>query len=94
MLRATPEPGGQHVRIEITDRGYGIREKEQDRVFAAFKRARQPQIIGVDGYGLSLYLCQAELAAMGGRIWFESEEGSGTTFGFLIPTRSTGETVV
>jgi signal transduction histidine kinase len=92
-LRGTPEPGGQHVRFEITDHGYGIREKEKDRVFAAFRRARQPQIIGVDGYGLSLYLCRAELETMGGQIWFESEEGSGTTFTFLLPTRATGETL-
>ena len=92
-LRATPEPGGQHVRLDITDHGYGVREKERDRVFAPFKRARQPQIIGVDGYGLSLYLCQAELETMGGRIWYESQEGSGSTFSFLVPTRIPGETM-
>ncbi len=89
---AHEDPGGNHVQIDVIDQGYGIREKEQERVFMPFQRARQPQIIGVDGYGLSLYLTKAELDAMGGRIWFESTEGIGSTFSFKLPTRSTGDT--
>ena len=47
----------------MIDQGYGIRAKEADRVFAPFQRARQPQIIGEFGYGLSLYLAKAEVEA-------------------------------
>lgn len=76
---------GPQVQIDITDEGYGIRERERDRVFESFKRARQPQIISEFGYGLSLYLCKHEVEAMNGRIWFESEEGVGTTFSIMLP---------
>lgn len=89
-IRATPikiiahaEPQG--VQIDVIDEGYGVRAKEFERVFIPFQRARQPQIIGEFGYGLSLYLCKQEIEAMGGRIWFESEEGVGSTFSLLLP---------
>jgi signal transduction histidine kinase len=35
---------------------------------------------------LSLYLAKAEVEAMGGRIWYESEEGVGSTFSVKLPT--------
>jgi signal transduction histidine kinase len=91
-LRALRDITGLNTQIDIIDQGYGVREKEQERVFRPFQRARQPQIIGVDGYGLSLYLTKAELETMGGKIWFESEEGVGSTFSFKLPARASGET--
>lgn len=91
-MKATPveviahaSPKDQTAQIDIIDEGYGIRASEADRVFAPFMRARQPQIIGEFGYGLSLYLCKQEIEAMGGRIWFSSEEGVGTTFSIKLP---------
>ena len=58
---------------------------ESERVFLPFTRSRQPQMMGEFGYGLSLYLCKNEVEAMNGRIWFESEEGVGTTFSIKLP---------
>src|SRR5690606_11976847 len=54
----------QFVQIDIVDQGYGVREKERERVFEPFLRARQPQVISEFGYGLSLYLCKQEVEAM------------------------------
>jgi signal transduction histidine kinase len=73
------------VQIDIVDQGCGIRAKEAERVFTPFQRARQPQVMAEFGYGLSLYLVKAEIDAMGGRIWYESEEGVGTTFSIKLP---------
>lgn len=91
-MKATPiqivaqaQTGAGTVQIDVIDEGYGVRAKEFERVFAPFERARQPQIIGEFGYGLSLYLCKHEIEAMNGRIWFQSEEGVGTTFSFKLP---------
>lgn len=90
-LRGTPikitarASGSQNIQIDISDEGYGIREKERERVFFPFQRSRQPQIMGEFGYGLSLYLCKCEMEAMNGRMWFESEEGVGTTFSLMLP---------
>jgi signal transduction histidine kinase len=85
MIIAQASAQNQSVQIDVVDEGYGIRAKEFERVFAQFERARQPQIMGEFGYGLSLYLCKQEVEAMNGKIWFESEEGVGTTFSFKLP---------
>ena len=88
--RATPitvqaAAEGDSVFIRVADAGYGIRASETERVFQPFERARQPQVIGEFGYGLGLYLCKQEIEAMNGRLWFESEEGVGTTFTIMLP---------
>ena len=83
-IRATLSPKARNVQIDIQDEGHGIREKEAGRVFAPFQRARQPQILAEFGYGLSLYLVKMEIEAMGGKIWFTSEEKVGTTFSFKL----------
>lgn len=84
ILRATRLMPSDVVQIDIVDQGCGIRPKEAERVFAPFQRARQPQVMAEFGYGISLYLVKAELDAMGGRIWYESEEGVGTTFSIKL----------
>lgn len=73
------------AQIDIVDEGYGVRAEDSERVFAPFMRSRQPQVMGEFGYGLSLYLCKHEVEAMSGRLWFESEEGVGTTFSIKLP---------
>lgn len=85
IIMAQASPQNQSVQIDVIDEGYGIRAKEFERVFTPFQRARQPQILGEFGYGLSLYLCKHEVEAMNGKIWFESEEGVGTTFSLKLP---------
>ena len=82
---AYPHPRDNSVQIDVIDEGVGIRMSEVERVFQPFLRSRQPQIIGEFGYGLGLYLCKHEVEAMNGRIWFESEEGVGTTFSVKLP---------
>jgi signal transduction histidine kinase len=85
MVMAHPVGNNQSVQVDVVDEGYGVRTKEFERVFLPYQRARQPQIISEFGYGLSLYLCKHEIEAMGGKIWFESEEGVGSTFSFKLP---------
>jgi signal transduction histidine kinase len=86
QIRAFATNQGRSVQIDIVDQGCGIREKEFDRVFTLFQRARQPQVIAEFGYGVSLALTKANIEAMGGRIWFVSEEKVGTTFSLKLPT--------
>lgn len=82
---AYPHPRDNSVQIDVIDEGVGIRTSEVERVFEPFLRSLQPRIIGEFGYGLGLYLCKHEVEAMNGRIWFESEEGVGTTFSVKLP---------
>jgi len=84
-IAARPRPSDHTIQIDVIDEGYGIRVSERERVFMPFVRGRQPQVMSEFGYGLSLYLCKHEVEAMNGRIWFESEEGVGTTFSLRLP---------
>ena len=61
----------------------GIPLHQQARLFGRFERADNAQKIG--GTGLGLYICRALVEQHGGRIWFESVEGQGSTFFIALP---------
>ncbi len=66
--------------LSVRDQGIGIPPHEQAQVFGRFARAGNAQAYGIRGTGLGLYLCRELVEQHGGRIWFESAEGQGSTF--------------
>lgn len=75
------EPDGWIVVVE--DNGFGISPEAQPRVFERFFRAAADRKIS--GTGLGLSIVKEVVERWGGRVWLESEEGTGATFSFTIP---------
>ncbi len=71
------------VFIWVQDHGGGIPAAEQDRIFNKFTRLKSDN--GPKGLGLGLAYCRLAIQAHGGRIWVESELGTGTRFIFSLP---------
>lgn len=71
--------------LTVRDNGVGIPRSKQHRVFEKFFRAPNALTKMPDGTGLGLYIAKAVIEAHGGRIWFQSREGKGTTFYVAIP---------
>lgn len=72
------------VKVSIQDQGIGIPKEQQKNIFSRFFRASNAVRIQTDGSGLGLFIVKGILEKHGGQIWFESEEGKGSTFYFTV----------
>ncbi len=71
------------ISIQVKDYGIGIPQEDQKLMFTRFFRAHN--VTNIQGTGLGLTIVKRYLDLMGGEIWFESQEGVGTTFFVEIP---------
>jgi signal transduction histidine kinase len=77
-VRAAPARHGAGVVLRIEDRGPGIADDEQTRVFEPFYRGRAAQERQIPGSGLGLSVARHVVEAHGGRLHVEAREGGGT----------------
>ena len=80
-----------HLKVAIKDNGIGIPKDQQKNIFNRFFRATNAVKQETDGSGLGLFIAKNIVEQNGGAIWFESEEGKGTSFYFTIPAADEGE---
>jgi two-component system sensor histidine kinase SenX3 len=73
------------VEIAVTDRGIGIAEEDQQRVFERFYRADKARSRATGGTGLGLAIVKHVAANHGGSVGLWSSQGTGSTFTLRIP---------
>jgi len=80
---------GEELRllIDVVDRGVGMSEEEQAKLFMPFAQANAKTYSSYGGSGLGLFICKALLDAMHGRITVRSAPNEGCTFSVQVPCR-------
>jgi len=77
---------GSSVVFYVKDNGVGIMEKKKDFVFKKFYQVDISFKRKYGGSGFGLVICKGIVENLGGKIWFDTKEGEGTTFFFSIPS--------
>ncbi len=83
--RRQPSTAPNAVKVSVSDTGPGISPEYHLEIFDDFFRL--PGSEASDGMGLGLAIARRLVNAMSGKIWVESEPGSGSKFSFLVPLK-------
>ncbi|MEO0470656.1 MAG: ATP-binding protein [Bacteroidota bacterium] len=80
----TEDPDNQQFVFAFEDNGQGIERDEYENIFRIFQREEMPEV-REKGTGAGLAICKMIVNNHGGKLWFTSNAGKGTTFFFSIP---------
>ena len=76
------------VVVSVRDSGKGMSEEDQRKLLNTETHFSKYGTNNEEGSGLGLLLCLDFAVKNGGRLWFESEEGKGSTFYFSVPLKA------
>ncbi|MFC2156609.1 ATP-binding protein [Acidobacteriota bacterium] len=82
---------GDFVLLEVQDKGFGISEDEQKKVFEKFYRSPDPTSKNIEGSGIGLTLVNHIIKAHGGEVLLESILGEGTRVILKLPIFQKGK---
>lgn len=84
-IRVNMKQSDKGVTISVEDHGLGIPREAIPNIFDPFTTSKRPGTAGEQAFGLGLYISKKIVEAHGGKLWFDTEEGSGTTFYIFLP---------
>ena len=73
------------ARVSVQDRGPGIPDAEQSRIWGRFEQEQKRAAGSGGGLGLGLYITRAIIQKHQGQVGVESQVGGGSTFWFTLP---------
>jgi len=79
------EEGDGKINVYVKDNGVGIPDNQQNSVFQKFFRSNNAVRYQTEGTGLGLYISKNIVEQLGGKMWFKSIEGIGSSFWFYLP---------
>jgi CheY-like chemotaxis protein len=89
-----PDKQKEYVSFSIKDTGIGVPEEKQADIFERFTQANTDTQRLYGGTGLGLNITKSIVDLYGGTLTMESQQGSGTTFHFILPFKKYIETAV
>jgi signal transduction histidine kinase len=75
------------VQFFVKDTGIGIPEEVQESIFGLFRQANEKLSRKYNGVGIGLSISKSLTELLGGKIWFDSKAGEGSTFYFTHPIK-------
>jgi len=78
----------QSIEFTVVDDGIGVPKPDQHHLFTKFFRANNAKRARPDGTGLGLFMAKKVIIAQGGATIFKSQEGRGSTFGFIFSKKA------
>jgi len=82
----------ENLLLYVKDTGIGIDEDKQEIIFERFRQSQELYTSTQNaGTGIGLSISRGLISLMGGRLWVESDPGSGSTFYFTIPYKSSSK---
>lgn len=94
-IKYTP-PGGKirisarlevdFVKVIVADSGIGIPDDQKINIFSKFFRAENAKRTDTVGSGLGLFIAKQVVERHGGKLWFESKVGAGSSFFATLPS--------
>lgn len=85
LVKVRAERKGDLVEITVKDKGIGIKEEDQCKLFKPFSQVDSFSSKTFQGTGLGLSLVKQIVNLHGGEVWFNSKIGEGSTFAFTVP---------
>lgn len=85
IIKVTIKNAGDKIIVSVSDNGSGIPESFRDKMFTPNFTTKS------SGTGLGLSIVRRYVETAGGRIWFESETGRGSTFHMEFPAVNQGD---